>query len=134
MGEQNQSFTIGALANASGVSVETIRYYQREKLVAEPPRPQGGVRRYDHQHVGRLKFIRSAQRLGFSLREVAELLLLDDGGGCSVVQVRAQAKLDEVRTRMADLRRMEEALAELVYSCSVSRGNVRCPLIASLAA
>ena len=63
---------------------------------------------------------------------VAELLRLDDGGGCSVAQ--AQAKLDEVRERMADLKRMEAALAELVDRCAVSRGTVRCPLIASLSA
>jgi MerR family mercuric resistance operon transcriptional regulator len=66
------------------------------------------------------------------LHDVADLLRLDDGDGCSVVQVRAQAKLDEVRGRLADLRRMEATLAELVNRCAVSRGTVRCPLIASL--
>lgn len=134
MGEKVESFTIGALASASGVSVETIRYYQREKLVAEPARPQGGVRRYGERDVARLKFIKSAQRLGFTLHDVADLLRLDDGAGCSVVRVRAQAKLDEVRERLADLGRMEATLAELVDRCAVSRGTVRCPLIASLSA
>ncbi len=134
MGEKTGSFTIGALAGASGVSVETIRYYQREKLVAEPARPPGGVRRYGDRDVARLRFIKSAQRLGFSLNDVADLLRLDDGAGCSVVRVRAQGKLDEVRERLADLQRMEAALAELVDRCAVSRGMVRCPLIASLSA
>ena len=134
MGEINQGFTIGALASASGVSVEAIRYYQREKLVAEPARPPRGVRRYGDRDVDRLKFIKSAQRLGFSLRDVAELLRLDDGAGCSVVRAKAQSKLEEVRARLADLGRMEETLAELVDRCAVSRGTVRCPLIASLSA
>lgn len=134
MGEKNESFTIGALASASGVSVETIRYYQREKLVAEPVRPPGGVRRYDNRDVARLKFIKAAQHLGFTLHDVADLLRLDDGAGCSVVRARAQTKLDEVRVRLANLRRMEATLAELVDRCAVSRGTVRCPLIASLSA
>lgn len=132
MGKENGVLTIGALAAASGVAVETIRYYQREGLVAEPERPLGGIRRYGDADVARLKFIKSAQRLGFALVDVAELLRLDDGGGCSVVRVKAQAKLDEVRERMANLKRMESALAELVDRCAVSRGTVRCPLIDSL--
>jgi MerR family mercuric resistance operon transcriptional regulator len=131
MGKEGH-LTIGALAAASGVAVETIRYYQREGLVAEPKRPPGGIRRYGEADVARLKFVKSAQRLGFALADVAELLRLDDGGGCSVVRGKAQAKLDEVRGRLADLRRMELALTELVERCAVSRGTVRCPLIASL--
>ena len=134
MGKESRNLTIGALASASGVAVETIRFYQREGLVAEPVRPPGGIRRYGEADVARLKFIKSAQRLGFGLRDVAELLRLDDGGGCSVVRAKAQAKLDEVRERLADLQRMESTLAELVDRCAVSRGTVRCPLIASLQA
>jgi MerR family transcriptional regulator, mercuric resistance operon regulatory protein len=134
MGKERSALTIGALASASGVAVETIRYYQREGLVAEPERPAGGIRHYGEADVARLKFIKAAQRLGFSLNGVAELLRLDDGGGCSVVRARAQTKLDEVRERLADLKRMEAALAELVNRCTVSRGTVRCPLIASLQA
>jgi MerR family mercuric resistance operon transcriptional regulator len=134
MGKEKGNLTIGALAEASGVAVETIRYYQREGLVAEPARPPGGIRRYGDADVARLKFIKSAQRLGFALTGVAELLRLDDGGGCSAVRARAQTKLDEVRERLADLQRMEAALAELVDRCAVSRGTVRCPLIDSLTA
>jgi MerR family transcriptional regulator, mercuric resistance operon regulatory protein len=134
MGKESGDLSIGELAAASGVAVETIRYYQREGLVAEPPRPPGGIRRYGEADVARLKFIKSAQRLGFALNGVAELLRLDDGGGCSAVRARAQTKLDEVRERLADLQRMESALAELVDRCAVSRGTVRCPLIASLQA
>lgn len=132
--QEDRPLTIGALAAASGVGVETIRFYQREGLVAEPARPPGGVRRYGVEDVARLKFIKSAQRLGFSLHGISELLRLEDGGGCSAVRARAQAKLEEVRERLADLRRMESALAELVDKCAVSRGTVRCPLIESLTA
>lgn len=132
MDTENHLFTIGGLAEHAGVSVETIRFYQREGLVAEPPRPAGGVRRYGRADVDRVRFIKSSQRLGFSLLEVAELLRLDDGGGCAVVRARAQQKLADVRQRLADLQRMESTLAELVERCATSRGTLRCPLIASL--
>lgn len=132
MGEAREGLTIGMVAAASGVSVEAIRFYQREGLVAEPLRPPGGVRRYGSRDIARIRFIKSAQRLGFALQEVAELLRLDDGGGCAVVRARAEDKLQEVRSRLADLRRMEGALADLVKRCASSRGTVRCPLIASL--
>jgi MerR family mercuric resistance operon transcriptional regulator len=134
MGKEKSDLTIGALASASAVAMETIRYYQREGLVAEPARPPGGIRRYGEADVARLRFIKSAQRLGFSLTGVAELLRLADGGGCSVVRARAQTKLDEVRERLADLRRTEAALAELIERCAVARSTVRCPLIESLTA
>jgi MerR family mercuric resistance operon transcriptional regulator len=79
-----------------------------------------------------LKFIKAAQRLGFALSDVAELLRLDDGGGCAAIRVKAQAKLVAVRERLADLKRMETALAEMVDRCAMSGGTARCPLIASL--
>lgn len=132
MGAENERLTIGMLAAASGVSIETIRFYQREGLVSEPLRPAGGVRRYGSSDISRIRFIKSAQRLGFTLQDVAELLRLDDGGGCSVVRARAEDKLQEVRSRLMDLHKMEKALADLVKRCASSRGTVRCPLIASL--
>lgn len=132
MTAKGTSFSIGSLAAAAGVSVETIRFYQREGLLAEPERPPGGMRRYGDTEVARLRFIKSAQRLGFSLQGVAELLRLDDGSGCAIARTRAQEKLQEVRARLADLTRMEAALTALVEKCAVSRGTVRCPLIASL--
>ncbi len=132
MGAENERLTIGMLAAASGVSIETIRFYQREGLVTEPLRPPGGVRRYGSSDIARIRFIKSAQRLGFTLQDVAELLRLDDGGGCSVVRARAEDKLQEVRSRLMDLHKMEEALTDLVKRCASSRGTVSCPLIASL--
>ncbi len=129
----DEGYTIGRLARAAGVGVETVRYYQRRGLLREPPRPPGGVRRYGAPDLARLRFIRRAQALGFTLREVAELLALDDGTGCVRARRVAEARLEDVRRRIRALRRMERALAELVAACAAQgRGRARCPLIASL--
>jgi len=127
-----ETLTIGAFAKAAGVNVETIRFYQRKGLLPEPQRPSGGIRRYAQADRSRLHFIKTAQRLGFSLDEIAELLQLDDGASCAQARTRAQAKLADVKTRLADLRRMEGALEGLIRLCGASRGKVRCPLIAAL--
>lgn len=124
--------TIGGLAKAADLNVETIRFYQRKGLMPEPLRPSGGVRRYAEEDRSRLHFIKSAQRLGFSLDEIAELLQLDDGSSCALARNKAQDKLVAVRTKLADLRRMEEALEGLIRLCVASKGRVRCPLIAAL--
>lgn len=125
-------FTIGALAQAAGVNLETIRFYQRRGLLPEPARPQGGIRRYGDPDLARVRFIKSAQRLGFSLDEVAELLKLEDGSHCGQAREQGERKLADVRTRLADLQRIEQVLADLVARCGSQRGRVRCPLIASL--
>jgi MerR family mercuric resistance operon transcriptional regulator len=124
--------TIGALARAGGVNVETVRYYQRRGLLAEPPRPLGGVRRYGEEALRRLHFIRQCQSLGFSLDEVGELLALDDGRHCTEASALAADRLKDVRVRLARLRRIERALAGLVSQCQRSRGRMRCPLIDAL--
>ena len=100
-------FTIGRLARAAGVGIETVRFYQRKGLLAEPPRGLGSIRRYGPEDVARLRFIRAAQELGFSLSEVHELLSLEDGGTCCAVQALAQAKLDVIRERIDGLKRMQ---------------------------
>jgi MerR family mercuric resistance operon transcriptional regulator len=125
-------FTIGALAEAAGVNLETIRFYQRRGLLPEPARPQGGIRRYGDPDLARVRFIKSAQRLGFSLDEVAELLKLEDGSHCGQAREQGERKLADVRARLADLQRIEQVLADLVARCGSKRGRVRCPLIASL--
>ena len=124
--------SIGSFARAAGVNVETIRFYQRKGLLLEPARPLGGIRRYGKAEVARVKFVKSAQRLGFSLDEVAQLLRLDDGTHCSEAAGLAALRLADVRSRLADLMRMEAALAALVKQCSTYHGSVSCPLIASL--
>jgi MerR family mercuric resistance operon transcriptional regulator len=124
--------TIGTLARRAGVNVETIRYYQRRGLVPEPAKPLGGIRNYAPEHVHRLRFIKRAQQLGFSLEEVGELLSLEDGLHCHEVEEIAGQKLVTVRERIAQLRMIEGALATLVRKCSSNKGKLRCPLIASL--
>ena len=120
------------LARAAGVNVETIRFYQRKGLLPEPDRPQGSIRRYGANELGRVRFIKSAQRLGFSLDEVSELLKLEDGSHCAEARAQAQRKLVDVRERLNDLQRIEAVLSELVQRCDAVRGRVRCPLIAAL--
>lgn len=124
--------TIGALAREAEVNVETIRYYQRRGLLPEPVKPLGGIRTYAAEHVQRLRFIKRAQRLGFSLEEVGELLSLDDGLHCHEVEEIAGQKLATVRERMAQLRAIESSLAGLIRKCRNNKGKVRCPLIAAL--
>lgn len=124
--------TIGGLAKAAGVNVETVRYYQRRGLLAEPDRPLGGIRHYDQAALDRLGFIKSAQRLGFSLDEVAQLLKLDDGAQCREAQAIAEQKLFEVRGRINDLQRIETALQQMVQTCASRSGNVTCPMIGAL--
>ncbi len=123
---------IGALAAAAGVTVETIRFYQRKGLLAEPTRPYGQIRRYGEPDVGRVKFVKSAQRLGFSLEEIAGLLRLQDGTHCDQARIMAEEKLVDVRAKLRDLRRMESTLSQLVTDCRASKGRIACPLIAAL--
>ena len=124
--------TIGALAETAGVNVETIRFYQRKGLMPEPEKPYGSIRRYGAAELARVRFIKSAQRLGFSLEEVGELLKLEDGARCSEARQLAEQKLVDVRQKLSDLQRIESVLAGLVARCSAVRGRVNCPLIASL--
>lgn len=128
----SNSLTIGALADTAGVSVETIRFYQRKGLLHEPERPHGSIRRYTDSDLGRVRFIKAAQRIGFTLHEIAQLLQLEDGTQCSQARDIAKHKLADVRRRIGDLQRIESALADLVERCAAGRGKVTCPLITSL--
>jgi len=131
-GVKMQTLTISKLAQAAGVNVETIRFYQRRGLLAEPDKPLGGIRRYVQSDVARVLFIKAAQRIGFTLGEIEQLLELDDGMHCSEARAIAAHKLDQVRERLADLQRIEAALHELVGRCEARRGKVNCPLIEAL--
>ena len=132
MKENPKSATIGVLAEMAGVNVETIRFYQRKGLIPEPQKPLGGVRRYTDADFARLRFIKSAQRLGFSLDEIAELLKLEDGTLCDDARKLAEHKLQDVRRKLSDLQRIETVLHELIAQCCSSSGQIHCPLIASL--
>lgn len=126
--------TIGGLAKSLDVHIETIRYYQRRGLLTEPDRPPGGIRRYGEADAARIRFIKSAQKLGFSLDEVTNLLMLDDGTQCSAASKIAQQKLSDVRSKLDDLRRMEKTLKKLVGECEKGQGQICCPIISSLQA
>ena len=125
--------TIGRLARSAGVNVETIRYYQRLKLLAEPPKPPGGVRRYSEDTVSRVRFIKRAQELGFSLAEIRRLMQLGDPQTCGQARSLAAEKLALVESRVADLARLRGVLQELIGRCDRRRGKVACPIIESLA-
>ncbi len=119
--------TIGKAAREAGVGVETIRFYERQRLVAQPPkRERPGVRLYSSETVERIRFIREAQELGFSLREIQELLTLraDPAADCSKVREQATAKLDDVRRKIRRLQDIDAALERLIATCP-GRGSLQ---------
>ena len=122
--------TIGALAKAGGVGVETVRYYQRRGLLPEPPRPHGEVRRYGEEDVRRLRFIRSAQSAGFTLEEIAELLALDASEDRARARELATARLAALDARIAELTQARVALTRLATACAKG-GSGPCPIIAA---
>jgi MerR family mercuric resistance operon transcriptional regulator len=127
-----KSMTIGRLASAVGVNVETIRFYQRKGLLRVPARAHGAIRHYAPQDAARVKFIKSAQRLGFSLEEIRHLLRLDAGMQCRTAAQLAARHLSEVRLRIDDLARIERTLIGLLERCNQGNDSVRCPLIDAL--
>ena len=120
--------TIGGLANAAGVGVETVRYYQRRGLLTEPARPPGEVRRYSEEDVKRLRFIRSAQAAGFTLNEIKELLDLDASDDRARAHELAQARVAAIDEKIAELREARDALAGLATACASKRGGP-CPIL-----
>lgn len=132
MENARETLSIGAFAKAAGVGVETIRFYQLKGLLPQPDRPDGRIRRYGRSDVVRVKFVKSAQRLGFSLEEIVQLLKLDEGTHCGAAAELAALRLADVRARLADLTLMEAALSKLLSECRERRGKVSCPLIAAL--
>jgi MerR family mercuric resistance operon transcriptional regulator len=121
--------TIGGLAQSAGVGVETVRYYQRRGLLPEPGRTYGSIRRYGAADAARLRFIRRAQELGFTLDEIGELLKLQDGADRRAIRRIARARLEQVESRLADLQRMRKALQHVIHDCEHSPGAPRCPII-----
>lgn len=122
---------IGELARTVDVNVETIRYYQRIGLLALPERPYGGVRSYNDEDLQRLRFIRRAQQLGFSLEDIRELLELSSSD-CKRVEKLAVEKLSLVKARLRELRRIESILTMTVQQCARRKGNQPCPIIETL--
>ena len=128
------SLTIGQLAQRAGVGVETVRFYEREGLISEPPRRPSGYRAYPPETVTRIVFIRRAKDLGFSLKEINELLALRvrPRRNCDLVKRNADAKIADIDTKMAALRRMRRALTHLTRACEKRTATTECPILASL--
>lgn len=126
--------TIGRMAEAAGVNVPTVRYYERRGIIAEPPRTASGYRQYDEAVVERIRFIRRAQDLGFALEEIEDLLALrvDDPAACGTVEAATRAKLDSVESKLRELERLRAILRGLVRSCEQREQTAECPVLALL--
>ncbi|MFZ6720861.1 MerR family transcriptional regulator [Undibacterium sp. Ji49W] len=125
-------YTIGQLAKAAGVGVETVRYYQRRNLLPVPE-VATGFRTYPANLAERIRFIKRAQELGFSLDEIANLLMLEDGNDRQAIRDVAQERLTQVQAKLADLHRMEDMLTGLIQQCASSDQQAQCPIIQALA-
>ncbi len=124
-------FSTGQLARLVGVGVETLRFYERKGLLERPPRKDSGYRQYPLAAVWRLRFIKKAKEVGFSLKEIRELLRLrlESGATCEDVRSRAQTKIEEIEQKIQALRKMRQALQELTESCRDDGPACECPIL-----
>ncbi|EDM84112.1 MULTISPECIES: Hg(II)-responsive transcriptional regulator [unclassified Limnobacter] len=129
---QKHILSIGGLAQAAGVNVETVRYYQRVGMLAQPAKPLHGIRKYGVGDVKRIRFIKRAQLLGFTLAEVSELLVLSNASSCRETQDLAESKLKSVSERIRDLTKMQDTLLQLVARCNAADDSTSCPIIDAL--
>lgn len=123
--------TIGQVASAAAVNIQTVRYYERRGLVPTPRRTPAGYRQYAEDAVARLRFIKHAQELGFSLREIQELLGLRvrHGAACDTVERKTRQKIEVVEQRISDLKRMKRTLERLAGACAARRPTDDCPIL-----
>lgn len=135
MSREQTALTIGKLADAAGVGVETIRFYEREGLLPEPPRKRSGYRQYPSEAVARVLFIRRAKELGFTLKEITELLELrvDPGKSCADIRALAKAKIADVEQKLAELARIKAALERLARACRGKGPTSECPILDAIA-
>lgn len=129
-----KALTIGQVAKQAGVGVETVRFYEREGLLEEPQRRESGYRQFDETVVDRLRFIRRAKELGFTLKEIKELLELrgNPATTCADVKCRAEAKIADVEERIRSLQAMKKALVKVTKTCSGKGLIGDCPILESL--
>ena len=125
--------TIGLLAKAAEVNLETVRYYQRIGLINEPIKPSQGYRIYPEETLSRIKFIKRAQQLGFSLQEIQELLELGDGH-CDDIRIKAEQKQTQIDKQIRDLKKLRSTLADLINSCHKSKKFNSCAIVDTLTA
>ncbi|SRR5690606_11923395 len=129
-----RTMTIGKLAERAGVNIDTVRYYERHGLLPPAPRRASGYREYGEADIGRLRFIRRAKELGFTLAEIADLLSLsaDRGGSVQEVKRKAEERLRQVESKIAELQRVKRGLKRLIDACP-GRGELDgCPIVAAL--
>ena len=129
-----KAMTIGQVARQAGVGVETIRFYERRGLIEEPPRRESGYRQYPEETIARIEFIKRAKELGFSLKEISELLSLrmDPDTTCNDLREKAEAKVADIQAKIKELRRIERAVSRLAASCHRGGPKSRCPVLAAL--
>tara|TARA_R110002124_G_C8970138_1_gene514981 strand:- start:2204 stop:2665 length:462 start_codon:yes stop_codon:yes gene_type:complete len=128
------TFKVGEVASKAGVNKETLRYYEKRKLIAKPDRRRSGYRIFTQHHIDQVKFIKRAQELGFTLSEIKELLELrtDENTTCSEVKNEAEEKYRDVVEKIEDLQRIKATLIELIDSCSGSGPKGECPILGAL--
>jgi MerR family mercuric resistance operon transcriptional regulator len=128
------SLTIGRLAKEAGVNLETVRYYERQGLMPRPSRTPSGYRMYPAEDIRRLKFIKRAQELGFSLREVRELISLRVSATATTatLRTRAEEKIADIEAKIKTLESMKESLCKLTQSCRGYGPVSECPILDSL--
>jgi len=131
MSARTPALTIGRLAKAAGVNIETVRHYQRKNLILEPIKPEGGFRHYSNDSIDRIRFIKRAQQLGFSLKEIEQLLLLGSEH-CHDVQALAIEKRDMIINQIKGLQTILSALDDLVCSCQTNKDASQCAFIEAL--
>jgi MerR family mercuric resistance operon transcriptional regulator len=126
--------TIGQVARQAGVGVETVRFYERQGLLEEPSRRASGYRQYPTDVVARLRFIKRAKEVGFSLKEIKELLALrvDPATTCAEIKRQAEAKIADIEKRIASLTRMKKALGKLAAVCQGHGPTSECPILDAL--
>lgn len=130
----NDKMTISRLAGAAGVNIETVRFYQRRGLICEPTRPSSGYRAYGQRDVRRIRFIKRAQLLGFTLDEISRLLLLEGATTCADTRELAASKLAMVEDKLNDLLSMKHALTAMIGRCATGSEPGDCPIIQALIA
>ena len=131
---RNENLTVGNLAKQCGVNLETVRYYEGKGLLPKPHRTPSGYRIYNHDSVRRLRFIKHAQHLGFSIKEIKELLALksDPRTTCANVRQKANDKISEIESKVNSLLAMKETLQRLTRTCAGSGPISECPILDSL--
>lgn len=128
------SMTIGKVAKGAAVGIETVRFYEREGLIEKPPRRDSGYRAYPADTVDRVRFIKRAKELGFSLKEIKDLMALRiaPGATCGQIKKRAEAKIEDIEDKISSLQRMKQALRKLTAACGGKGAVSECPILDAL--